>query len=129
MDPEERRRRQAEMARRNFTKYEPWIDPDGQRRALSTHPYYDICRRLISRGLAEQPDPDFRFYPEICDRWLDLRTFVLELEDTAGPRPNLRAWLVPLVPAFSLGPDNAYWYVRPLTRKQRYFVMRGGVLR
>lgn len=125
------RQRAAETARANFVRHPTWTDAKGESQPLSKHPDYDICRRLIDRSQrkARHPhDPYLLCYPEICTAWLDLPTFVLELGSTAGERPKRHFRLRALFPDEPLGPGNAEWYEPPLSRRQHYFVKRGGHL-
>lgn len=126
------RQRAAETALANFAKHQRWTDAEGISRPLSAHRDYDICRRLSDRSqreASEQPDPALRIYPAICEAWrLDLRTFVLELGVTAGVRPKRYYRLRAPFPDEPLGPGNAEWYEPPLSRRQYYFVKRGGHL-
>lgn len=131
MTSELQRQKAAETARANFTKHPRWTDADGVSQPFSKHPYYDICRHLLDRSQREarcQPDPDFRYYPEICEAWQDLPTFVLELGVTAGVRPRRHSRLRRVFLDEPLGPGNAEWWEPQLTRRQRYFVFRGGHL-
>lgn len=93
----------AAFCRAHFTRYPRWVDGNGESRALSTHPNYDICRNY-SRRAAEG-----LLWPLVESWAFDLATFVYELTDEIGLLPEKWYYIQPRDETTPVGPGNVKW--------------------
>jgi hypothetical protein len=108
------RRTAAETARRNFTRYQPWADPqDGDKlKALSLNPLFDICRKVrdnrAMRGFDDsRPDRYYVFASE-WEGTQGLRAFVLHCFEHLPSRPTEFHRLEP-IEGNRMEPGNVKW--------------------
>lgn len=85
----------AEFCRHTFTVYTRWTDERGTSRAMSNHPLYETWRAMMNRCYVGHDWRNWDIYGGrgigVYKPWHDLVTFIREIEEQLGPRPDGRS--------------------------------------